>query len=132
MQQQLTNMLCFIFKCRLSYKAAIDVCVTQCQYVCLIVYLLSAQFDTSGRRQHLYKQNVYVFGAQKNREWLEECGEALRSPPYQPEMSAAERVYIDILVDRASNIHTVTLSDRAYQIIKRCSRLPYLGAKYVL
>ena len=62
------------------------------------------------------------------REWLEEYGEALRSPPYQPEMLAAERVYIDILVDRASNIHPVTLSDRAYQIIKRCSLLPYSGA----
>ena len=41
--------------------------VTQYQYVCLIVYLLSAQFDTSGRRQHLYERNVCVFGAQKNR-----------------------------------------------------------------
>ena len=49
-------------------------------------------------------------------EWLEECGEALSSPPYQPEMLAAERVYIDILVDRASNLHPVMLLDRAYRI----------------
>ena len=56
--------------------------------------------------------------------WLEECGEALQSPPYKPEMSVAERVYIDILLDRTSNLHPVTLSDRAYRIVKRCSRLP--------
>ena len=48
MQQQLTNMLGFIFKCRLSLKAAIDVCVTQYQYVRLLVYLLNTQFYTSG------------------------------------------------------------------------------------
>ena len=47
-------------------------------------------------------------GARKLRMWLEECSEALQSPPYQPKMSAAERVYVDILVDRASNLTNIT------------------------
>ena len=55
------------------------------------------------------------------------CREALRTPQYQPEMSAVERVYVDILVDKVSNIHIVALSDQTYEIIKKCSRLPLSG-----
>ena len=68
-------------------------------------------------------------GARKLRMWLEECSEALQSPPYQPKMSAAERVYVDILVDRASNLRPVSLTDRACLIIKMCSPLPLSGAQ---
>ena len=56
---------------------------------------------------------------------MEECKETLRTPQYQPEMSAVERVYIDILVDKASNIRTVALS----KIIEKCTRLPHSGVQ---
>ena len=66
-------------------------------------------------------------GALRLGTWMEGCTEALRTPQYQPEMSAAERVYVDILVDKASNIHIVALSDQTYEIIMKCSRLPLSG-----
>ena len=95
----------------------------------------NAECESEERRAYLFCRERFDSlikgpgGTRMLREWLEECGEALQSPPYQPEMLAAERVYIDILVDRASNIHPVKLSDRAYQIIKKCSRVPYSGAQ---
>ena len=68
-------------------------------------------------------------GAGKLRVWMEGCKETLRTPQYQPEMLAVERVYIDILEDKASNIRTVTLSDPAYKIIEKCTRLPHSGVQ---
>ena len=91
--------------------------------------------ETEERKAYLFsKERFYSLikepgGARMLYVWLEECGEALQSPPYKPEMSAAERVYMDILVERTSNLHPVTLSDRAYRIVKRCSRLPLSGAQ---
>ena len=68
-------------------------------------------------------------GALRLGTWMEGCGEALRTFQYQPEMSAAERVYVDILEDKASNIRIVALWDRTYEIIKKCSRLPLSGVR---
>ena len=68
-------------------------------------------------------------GTGKLRVWIEECKETPRTPQYQPEMSAVERVYIDILEDKASNIRTLALSDRAYKIIEKCTRLPHSGVQ---